>query len=60
MVRTKSFLVAIARFLAAGSAGIWLLISEKNAAQERRETFFGSSKEDPPWRRKDESGVVGA
>ena len=47
MVRTKSILVAIAIFLAAGSAGIWLLISEKNAAQERREIFFGSSKEYP-------------
>ncbi|AIC30117.1 conjugal transfer protein TrbK 2 (plasmid) [Rhizobium etli bv. mimosae str. IE4771] len=48
MVRTKIFLVAMAIFLGAGSAGIWLVISEKNAAQERRETFFGSSKEDPP------------
>jgi Ti type entry exclusion protein TrbK len=47
MVRTKFILVAIAIFLAAGSAGIWLLISEKNAAQERRETFFGSSREYP-------------
>ena len=47
MVRTKLILLAIAAFMAAGSTGIWLLISEKQAAQERREKFFGSSKEYP-------------
>ncbi|MDK4716110.1 Ti type entry exclusion protein TrbK [Rhizobium leguminosarum] len=47
MVRTKSILAAIAIFLAAGSAGIWLLISEKQVAQERRDQFFGSSKKYP-------------
>jgi Ti type entry exclusion protein TrbK len=47
MVRTKLILVAIAAFMATGGAGIWFLISEKQAAQERRETFFGSSKEYP-------------
>ncbi|PDS41318.1 entry exclusion protein TrbK [Rhizobium anhuiense] len=47
MVRTKLILVAIAILLAAGSAGIWFFISEKQAAQERREKFFGSSKEYP-------------
>ncbi|SCB39231.1 entry exclusion protein TrbK, Ti-type [Rhizobium lusitanum] len=46
-MRTKSILVAIAIFLAAGSAGIWLLISEKQVAQERRDQFFGSSKKYP-------------
>ncbi|ANH08996.1 entry exclusion protein TrbK [Shinella sp. HZN7] len=47
MVRTKLILVAIAILLAAGSAGIWFFISEKQAAQERREKFSGSSKEYP-------------
>lgn len=47
MVRTKLILVAIAILVAAGSAGIWLLISEKQAAQGRRESFFDSSKEYP-------------
>ncbi|MFQ6162734.1 entry exclusion protein TrbK [Sinorhizobium meliloti] len=47
MVRTKLILVAIAIFLAFGSTRIWFLISEKQAVQERREKFFGSSKEYP-------------
>jgi Ti type entry exclusion protein TrbK len=47
MVRTKAILIAIATILAAGSAGIWLLISEKQEAQERRAKFFGSSCDHP-------------
>ncbi|WP_064710119.1 entry exclusion protein TrbK [Rhizobium bangladeshense] len=47
MVKTKLILLAIATFLAAGSTGIWFLISEKQAAQERREKFFDASKEYP-------------
>ncbi|MBX5154110.1 entry exclusion protein TrbK [Rhizobium lentis] len=47
MVRTKALLIAIATILAVGSAGVWFLISEKREAQERREKFFGSSKEYP-------------
>ncbi|MGN7958912.1 entry exclusion protein TrbK [Agrobacterium tumefaciens] len=47
MVRTKLILLAIAAFIAAGSTGIWLLISEKQAAQARREQFFGTSKKYP-------------
>ena len=46
-MRTKLILLATAAFMAAGSAGIWLLISEKQAAQQRRETFFGSPKKYP-------------
>ena len=42
MVRTKVLLIAVATILAVGSAGIWFLISEKQAAQERRAKFFGS------------------
>ncbi|MGK9264178.1 entry exclusion protein TrbK [Sinorhizobium meliloti] len=47
MVRTKLILIAIATILAVGSAGVWFIISEKKAAQERRATFFGPSKEHP-------------
>jgi len=47
MVRTKAILTAIAIALAAGSTGIWFLISEKQAAQERRKEFFGATEEFP-------------
>ncbi len=47
MVRTKALLIAIATMLAATSAGVWLLISEKRDAQERRAKFFGSSSDHP-------------
>jgi Ti type entry exclusion protein TrbK len=47
MVRTIATLIAIATILAAASAGIWFLISEKQAAQERGAKFFGSSREHP-------------
>ncbi|MBB4255530.1 Ti type entry exclusion protein TrbK [Rhizobium sp. BK008] len=40
-------LLAIAAFVAAGSAGIWFLISEKLAAQQRHEQFFGTSTKYP-------------
>ena len=47
MVRTKLILLAVATLVSAASTGIWLLISEKHAAHELRERFFGSSKEYP-------------
>ncbi|PDT81343.1 entry exclusion protein TrbK [Sinorhizobium sp. BJ1] len=47
MVRIKLILIAIASILALGSAGIWLLISERQVAQEHRAKFLGSSKEYP-------------
>jgi Ti type entry exclusion protein TrbK len=40
-------LVAIAAILAAGSAGIWFLNSDRQAAQDRDREFFGTSKEFP-------------
>lgn len=40
-------LIAIATILAASSASIWLLIREKQGAQERREKFFGLSGDRP-------------
>ncbi|MBB4182100.1 Ti type entry exclusion protein TrbK [Rhizobium sp. BK109] len=46
-MRTKLILLAIAAFVAAGSAGIWFLISEKLAAQQRHEQFFGTSTKYP-------------
>lgn len=45
MVRTKVILTAIATILALGSAGIWFIIPEKQAAQERHAKFFDSSKD---------------
>ncbi|AGB73306.1 MULTISPECIES: entry exclusion protein TrbK [Rhizobiaceae] len=47
MVRTKLILLAIAALVSAASAGIWLLISVKQVAQERRDQFFGTSKKYP-------------
>ena len=46
-MRTKLILLTLAAIVADGSTGIWLLISEKQAAQERREQFFGTSKKYP-------------
>ncbi|TCU08662.1 entry exclusion protein TrbK [Rhizobium sullae] len=46
-MRTKAILIAIAAIFAVGAAGVWFLISEKQAAQERREEFFGATKEFP-------------
>ncbi len=45
-MRTKIILV-LAFTLAIISTGVWLLVSEKQAAQERRAKFFGSSREYP-------------
>jgi type IV secretion system protein TrbK len=45
VVRTKAILSVIV--LVAGSAGVWFLISEKRAAQDHRQEFFGTSREFP-------------
>lgn len=47
MVRTKLILAIIAIVVSVGGTGLWFLISERQAAQERRENFFGSTKEHP-------------
>ncbi|MCA1494473.1 entry exclusion protein TrbK [Ensifer sp. NBAIM29] len=47
MVRAKLTLIAIATILTIGSASIWFIISEKQATQERRAKFVGSSKDYP-------------
>lgn len=43
-MRTNATFIAIATILAAASTGIWFLICEKQDAQERGATFFGSSR----------------
>ncbi|MBD9641722.1 entry exclusion protein TrbK [Ensifer sp. ENS07] len=47
MVRTKIILVSLAFTLAIISTGVWILMSEKQAAQERRAKFYGSSRAYP-------------
>jgi len=47
MVRTKLILAILAAIISFGGTGLWFLISERQAAQERREKFFGSTKEHP-------------
>lgn len=47
MVRTKLILAIIAAVLSLAATGFWLSVSKKQAAHERRETFFGSTKEYP-------------
>jgi Ti type entry exclusion protein TrbK len=47
VVRTKAILIAIAAILVAGGAGVWIFVSEKQAAQEHRQEFFGATKEFP-------------
>jgi type IV secretion system protein TrbK len=47
VVRAKVILIAVVTVLAIGSAGVGFLISEKQAAQERRKKFFGMANELP-------------
>jgi Ti type entry exclusion protein TrbK len=47
VVKVKAIRISIAALLAVGSAGVWFVISERQAAQERREKFFGPPKEYP-------------
>lgn len=46
-MRTKAILIAIVALLAVGSASAWFFVSEKRTAQERRQEFFGTTKEFP-------------
>lgn len=46
-MKTKIILLAIAIFLVSGSVGIWFFLPEMQAVRERRERFFGSSKNYP-------------
>lgn len=47
MVTTKLTLAILAAIISFGGTGLWFLFSERQAAQERREKFFGSTKEHP-------------
>lgn len=44
-MRTKLILAIAAAIIALVGTGLWSLILEKQAAQERRESFVGSTKE---------------
>ena len=46
-MRTKLIMAIVAAIISLGGTGLWFLISERQAAQERREKFFGSTKEYP-------------
>ncbi|SMD12953.1 entry exclusion protein TrbK, Ti-type [Rhizobium sp. RU36D] len=46
-MRTKLILAIIATVMSVGGTGVWFLVSERQAAQVRREKFFGSTKEYP-------------
>lgn len=47
MVKTKLILAILATLITSGATGLWLMISERQEAQERRQKFFGSTKEYP-------------
>ena len=47
MVRTKLILAVVVAIISIGATGVWFVLSERQEAQERREKFFGSTKEYP-------------
>jgi Ti type entry exclusion protein TrbK len=47
MVRRKLILAIVAAVISLGGTGLWFLISEGQEAQERGETFLGSTREYP-------------
>jgi Ti type entry exclusion protein TrbK len=47
VVRTKLILGIVVAALSLGGTGLWFITSETHKAQERREKFFGSTKEYP-------------
>ncbi|MGP4806204.1 entry exclusion protein TrbK [Agrobacterium cavarae] len=47
MVRTKLIMAMVVIIISFGATGLWFMLSEKQEAQERREKFFGSTKEYP-------------
>jgi len=46
-VRTKLIMAMVVIIISFGATGLWFMLSEKQEAQERREKFFGSTKEYP-------------
>ncbi|KQZ91785.1 entry exclusion protein TrbK [Agrobacterium tumefaciens] len=47
MVRAKLILAMVVAIISLGATGLWFVLSERQEAQERREKFFGSTKEYP-------------
>ena len=47
MVRTKLILAILGAIISLGGTGLWIRISERQEAQDRREKFLGSTKEHP-------------
>lgn len=47
MVRTKLILAMVVAIISLGATGLWFVLSERQETQERREKFFGSTKEYP-------------
>ncbi|MFL0691612.1 MAG: entry exclusion protein TrbK [Agrobacterium tumefaciens] len=47
MVRTKLILAMVVAIIALGATGLWFALAERQEAQQRREKFFGSTKEHP-------------
>ncbi len=46
-MRTKLIMAMVVIIISFGATGLWFMLSEKHEAQERREKFFGSTKEYP-------------
>ena len=46
-MRTKLILAMVVAIIALGATGLWFVLSERQEAQERREKFFGSTREYP-------------
>lgn len=46
-MRTKLIMAMVVTIISFGAIGLWFMLSEKQDAQERREKFFGSTKEYP-------------
>jgi Ti type entry exclusion protein TrbK len=47
MVRTKLIMAMVVTIISFGATGLWFMLSGKQEGQERREKFFGSTKEYP-------------
>lgn len=46
-MRAKLILAMVVAIISLGATGLWFVLSERQEAQERREKFFGSTKEYP-------------
>ncbi|WP_368045865.1 entry exclusion protein TrbK [Agrobacterium sp. V1] len=46
-MKPKLIITLVAALLSLGGTGLWFITSERRAAQERREKFFGSTRDYP-------------